>query len=45
VIVERFEGRPSLELTGFSVSVFDADANLWRQTWAPAWEIAYARAP
>ncbi len=33
VIVERFEGRPSMELTGFSVSVFDADADLWRQTW------------
>jgi len=33
VIVERFEGRPSMELTGFSVSVFDAGADLWRQTW------------
>lgn len=33
VVVERFEGRPSMELTGFSVSVFDAEADLWRQTW------------
>ena len=33
VIVERFEGRPSMDLTGFSVSVFDADSDLWRQTW------------
>jgi len=33
VVVERFEGRPSLELTGLSVSVFDAEADLWRQTW------------
>jgi hypothetical protein len=33
VIVERFEGRPSMELTGYSVSVFDAEADLWRQTW------------
>lgn len=34
VVVERFEGRPSLELTGLSVSVFDAEADVWRQTWA-----------
>ena len=33
VIVERFEGRSSMELTGFSVSVFDAEGDLWRQTW------------
>jgi hypothetical protein len=33
VVFERFEGRPSMELTGFSVSVFDAEADLWRQTW------------
>ncbi len=33
VVVERFEGRPSMELTGLSVSVFDAEADLWRQTW------------
>ena len=33
VVVERFEGRPSMELTGFSVSVFDAEADVWRQTW------------
>ena len=33
VVVERFEGRPSLELTGLSVSVFDAEEDLWRQTW------------
>ena len=33
-MVERFEGRPSLELTGYSVSVLDAEADLSRQTWA-----------
>jgi len=33
VVVERFEGRPSMELTGFSVSVFDAEADVWHQTW------------
>jgi len=33
VVVERFEGRPSLELTGLSVSAFDAEADIWRQTW------------
>ena len=33
VVVERFEGRPSMQLTGYSVSVFDAEADLWRQTW------------
>ena len=33
VVVERFEGRPAMELAGFSVSVFDAEADLWRQTW------------
>ena len=33
VVVERFEGRPAMELTGFSVSVFDAEADVWRQTW------------
>ncbi len=33
VVVERFEGRPAMELTGLSVSVFDAAADLWRQTW------------
>ncbi|MCY7304435.1 MAG: hypothetical protein LH654_15705 [Thermoleophilia bacterium] len=38
VVVERFEGRPSMELTGYSVSVFDAEADLWRQTWVDDWE-------
>ena len=33
VVVERFAGRPALELQGLSVSVFDAEADLWRQTW------------
>ena len=33
VVVERFEGRPALELQGLSVSVFDAESDLWRQTW------------
>jgi hypothetical protein len=33
VILERFDGRPSIPLTGMSVSVFDAELGLWRQTW------------
>lgn len=30
VVLERFE---SVQLRGMSVSVYDADADLWRQTW------------
>lgn len=33
VILERFDGRPSIPLTGMSVSVYDPAAGLWRQTW------------
>jgi hypothetical protein len=33
VILERFDGRPGTQLRGMSVSVYDADADLWRQTW------------
>jgi hypothetical protein len=33
VILERFDGRPGTELRGLSVSVYDADADRWRQTW------------
>jgi hypothetical protein len=33
VVLERFDGRPGTELAGMSVSVYDADDELWRQTW------------
>ena len=33
VIVESFDGRPSLELQGTSLSTYDFDRRLWRQTW------------
>jgi hypothetical protein len=33
VIVENFDGRPSSELQGMSVSTFDVDEGCWRQTW------------
>jgi hypothetical protein len=33
VILERFDGRPGTTLRGISVSVFDRDAERWRQTW------------
>lgn len=33
VIVESFDGRPSIELQGMSVSTYDVDAGCWRQTW------------
>ena len=33
VIEERFDGRPGTELRGQSVSVYDEDEGLWRQTW------------
>jgi hypothetical protein len=33
VIVESFDGRPSIELQGMSVSTYDVDARCWRQTW------------
>jgi hypothetical protein len=33
VILERFDGRPSIPLTGMSVSAFDEEHGRWRQTW------------
>ncbi len=33
VIVESFDGRPSLELQGTSLSTYDPVADRWRQTW------------
>jgi hypothetical protein len=33
VIVENFDGRPSSELQGMSLSTYDVDAGCWRQTW------------
>jgi hypothetical protein len=33
VILERFDGRPSIPLTGMSVTVHDQAAGVWRQTW------------
>ena len=33
VVYERFDGRPGADFTGMSVSVFDAQADCWRQTW------------
>jgi hypothetical protein len=32
-IVERFDGRPGVALQGMSVSVYDVDADVWRQAW------------
>ena len=31
VIQERFDGRPGIDLAGMSVSVYDAQADCWRQ--------------
>ena len=33
VVYERFDGRPGADFTGMSVSVYDEQADLWRQTW------------
>jgi hypothetical protein len=33
VVVENFDGRPSLEYQGISHSVYDRTAGCWRQTW------------
>lgn len=33
VILERFDGTPSIPLRGMSVSVYDARPGQWRQTW------------
>jgi hypothetical protein len=33
VIVESFDGRPSLDLQGMSVSTYDVEAGCWKQTW------------
>jgi hypothetical protein len=34
VVLESFDGRPSIPLAGMSVSVYDEDLGRWRQTWA-----------
>ena len=33
VILERFDGRPSVDLAGMSISVYDESVGGWRQTW------------
>ena len=33
VVVENFDGRPSLEFQGLSFSVYDRNARCWKQTW------------
>ncbi len=33
VVVESFDGRPSLDLQGLSFSVYDRSAGCWKQTW------------
>lgn len=33
VLVENFDGRPSLDLQGLSFSVYDREAQCWKQTW------------
>lgn len=33
VVVENFDGRPSIELQGMSVSTYDVEEGCWRQTW------------
>lgn len=33
VILERFDGRPSISLAGMSVSLFDEAIGRWRQVW------------
>jgi hypothetical protein len=33
VILERFDGRPGTPLRGISVSMYDLEHHVWRQTW------------
>ena len=33
VVVENFDGRPSLDFQGLSFSVYDRNARCWKQTW------------
>jgi hypothetical protein len=33
VIRERFDGNPAMPFRGLSLSVYDAQVGLWRQTW------------
>jgi hypothetical protein len=33
VVVEEFDGNPGMPLEGHSVSVYDANAKQWKQTW------------
>jgi hypothetical protein len=33
VLVENFDGRPSLDFQGLSFSVYDREAHCWKQSW------------
>lgn len=33
VIQENFDGRPSIDLLGMSISLYDARKEMWKQTW------------
>lgn len=33
VIIENWDGRPSSDVQGMSLSVFDEEAGIWRHTW------------
>jgi hypothetical protein len=33
VVVEEFDGKPGMPLEGHSVSAYDQNAKLWKQTW------------
>ena len=33
VVREEFDGRPGIDLRGVSLSVFDEEGQVWRQTW------------
>jgi hypothetical protein len=33
VLLERFDGRPGIDLQGMSLSAYDEAARMWRQTW------------
>lgn len=43
VIQEDFEGRPTLEFRGRSVSMYSPQIGQWQQTWALRWQIHYQR--
>ena len=42
VILERFDGRPGLELDGMSVSVWNPVLRRWQQTWVDSWGSYFA---